>query len=266
MIQVVLSKFTDRKILVSKFGHNKARSLAEIEQIRQKIKNETITNLYSLSQTDKNDLFNLADNALKGKTYPVKTAYDFLEVHRNGVRETYEDKYHAHRLRLSLLVVGQLLENENSNSTNKYLNEIANGVWIMCEESTWAYPAHIGFQLPSPGSNNLELNGGEAAKTLAWVKLLLGDQLDHISPVISRRIDYELRRRVFEAFLNQNYWWESFQQGHSSMNWNIWINSNIIKSALFTLSDINLFGKVLNKTIYSGSFLFSVSVINISIN
>jgi len=45
-------------------------------------------------------------------------------------------------------VIGELL-------SGKYMDQIANGLWLILEESTWVFPAHIGAQhegkgLPDP--------------------------------------------------------------------------------------------------------------------
>ena len=50
-------------------------------------------------------------------------------------------------------------------------------------------------------------------------------------------------------------WTDLAKNTHRVNNWDIWINGNILKSAMFTLNDISLFNHVLNKTLYSATFI-----------
>ena len=91
----------------------------------------------------------------------------------------------------------------------KYVDEIINGVWMLLEESTWCYPAHLSLQgtgdhLPTPDhAPTIDLNAGEVAKFLGWVKLLMHEKLDKVATVVNKRIDAELRHRIFQGrFLN----------------------------------------------------------------
>jgi len=196
----------------------------------------------------------------------VKTAWDYMEYFRNGNRYHYQQKLWDHRARISQLVVGNLLDQEMNKSSQKYVDEIINGVWVMLEESTWCYPAHLGLQgtsdhLPNPAAHlAVDLNAGEYAKFLGWVHLLVGDRFDHVTPMVNKRIEFELKRRIFDAYLQLNFWWVGFTAidevgkslgAHAVNNWNIWVNGNILKSALLTLTDAQLFNQVLNRTIHS---------------
>ena len=246
----------NRKILVSQFGDKiEMKTLSDLKQIRFQIRQQILKSLHALPALIKTKLINQAN---KNETYHLKTVYEFMEYFRNGNRANYEAKVKQHRARIAQLVVGNLLDQNNA---MKHVEEIVNGVWMLMEESTWSYPAHLSLQgtqdkLPIPNHLSIDLNAGVVAKFLGWVKLLMEDKFDYVSKVINKRIDYELRNRIFEGYLNINFVWEGFTHSHSANNWNIWINENIIKSALFTLNDIKLFNKVLNKTLYSGKYRY----------
>lgn len=254
----------DHKILVSHFGEKFAKSLPDIKATRLSIREKTIHSLYTLPVSVKTDLSKDAENTFKHDHYPVKTAVDFMEFFRNGNRGHFQDKLHALRGRVHQLVIGNLLEREHNKTSLLYVEEIINGVWMVLEESTWCYPAHLSLQgtsdpLPDPTKLAIDLNAGEVAKFLAWVQLLMGEKFDQISTVVNKRIEFELRRRIFEGYLNIDFGWAGFGGVFGTYfgaryvnNWNIWINGNILKSALFTLNDLELFERVLNKTLYSG--------------
>ena len=256
IVTFVSGAFHDRKIFVSQFGNiAQIKSVSKLQQVRNQIRQQALKSLYELPDAIKTELVHQAN---KNETYPVKTAYEFMEFFRNGNRAHYEAKIHSHQGRIRQLVIGNLLVQETEkNQSMKYVDEIVNGIWMLMEESTWSYPAHLYLQgtqdhLPNPTHLSIDLNAGEVAKLLGWVKLLMEDKFDSVSTVINKRIDYELRNRIFEGYLKLNFGWEGFTNTHSVNNWNIWVNGNILKSAVFTLNDLDLFDKVFNKTLYSG--------------
>lgn len=257
----VYGAFHNRKIFASKWAA-KAMTLPQLEAIRGHIREEAVTNLRSLPADVTSALVVAAEEAFTGEKYPVKTAVEYMEYFRNGNRNHYEAKVTAHQRRIVALMVGNLLDQSHQNSSGastKYLDEIVNGVWSLLEESTWCWPAHLGLQgtsdhLPAPGHLAIDLGAGEIAKFLGWVKLLMGEKFEKVSPVVSKRIDAELRRRIFEGYLKADYWWDGMLGSHSVNNWNIWVNGNILKSAIFSLHDVALFDAVLNKTLYSADY------------
>ena len=260
-VHSVNGKFHDRKIFASKYASKtKSIQLGQLEKIRKTIREEAIHNLRSLTSDVRSELVKAAEVAFTSEKYPVKTAVGYLEYARNGNRANYEGKVTAHQRRINALVVGNLLDHAGNHSSNKYVDEIVNGVWSLMEESTWCWPAHLsglqgtGDHLATPGHLAIDLGAGEIAKFVGWVKLLMAEKFDHVSTVINRRIDHELRQRIFEGYLKTNYWWEGMLGAHSVNNWNIWVNGNILKSALMTLNDLTLFDAVLNKTLYSADY------------
>jgi len=233
-----------------------------VQQVRKLIRDQAFQNVYSLNDAVKKDLLQHAEEALTKTQYPIVTAEDLLQFKITGDRQHWERKEDVHQRRLTYLAMGNILEQEKNKSTTKYLDEIINGIWMKMETSTWSNPAHLTLQgthdnLPVPDRLALDLSTGEMAKRMSWIKLLLGDKLDHISPVINKRIDAELSNRVLRGFLDHDPGWGGFGGDHVVNNWNIWLNGNILKTAVFTLNDIQLFNAVLNKTLYSADFFLN---------
>jgi hypothetical protein len=59
------------------------------------------------------------------------------------------------------------------------MNHIADGVWLILEESTWEEPAHLkaqkaGIGLPDPTEIIINIGAGETSALMAWIKFLLG--------------------------------------------------------------------------------------------
>ncbi len=161
----------------------------------------------------------------------------FLEFYRSGNRACYEDLSYQKRMALGALVMAECVENEN-----RFLDDIVNGIWSICEESTWAISAHLGNC--SSGSSDvlpdslndavLDLFSLETAQLIAFVYYLLKDKLDTISPQVAKRIQGELKRRVFDPYLTgTEFWWMGFMGGQVN-NWAPWCTSNILWT--FTLA------------------------------
>ena len=86
-------------------------------------------------------------------------------------------------------------------SKGRFLDEIANGIWLICEETFWGAPAHLYMQKVGPGLYDItdpivELFSAETGQLLAWTKYLVGAQLDQVSPLVTRRIVLETERRI----------------------------------------------------------------------
>lgn len=169
--------------------------------------------------------------------WPNLPATVFLQFAENGNRSHYEAMRGKRRAALSALVVAELLEHKG-----RFIPQIINGIWAICEESTWALPAHLSLQhhytpLPNPGENIVDLGAEETASLMSWTYLLLKDQLAKVTPVIPARMQYELERRIIKPYLDRDdFWWMGFH-GQRVNNWNPWCNHNVLVTALLTEND-----------------------------
>jgi hypothetical protein len=179
--------------------------------------------------------------------WPEMLATDELEFARNGNRTHFESISFGRRNRLGDLVLAECMANEG-----KYLDQIANGAWLICEESFWGVPAHLGAQRAGVGLADvaepiIELFGAETAATLGWVVYLLGPQLDTVSRRIVERIHLEAKRRILEPYYTRNdFGWMGLEGPHAMgsggathhiNNWNPWINSNVLTANLLLEKD-----------------------------
>ena len=168
-----------------------------------------------------------------GKDWEILPATFFLDFVRNENRTRYENMFFGRRQRLTSLVMAEVFENKG-----RFLDDIANGVWAICEESFWGVPAHIGAQkkgsgLPDITEPIIDLFAAETGELLAWTYYLTGDKLNQISPLIKERIELEEDRRIITPYLGRNdFWWMGFNGERAVNNWNPWINSNVLNIAL----------------------------------
>ncbi|XP_054166101.1 uncharacterized protein LOC128963613 [Oppia nitens] len=168
----------------------------------------------------------------------VSTQLEYIQI---GDRYHYQGFLNERRKKLMDLVLAEMVT-----QSGKYIKEIANGVWLLLEESSWIWPAHLylqkaGLGLPDPQQIVIDLGAGQTSAYIAWTQLLIGQKLSQISPIISKRIDYELNRRIVRPFLDDPHMpWMGFDSyrfvdSNVGNNWNVWINSNILMTALLCL-------------------------------
>jgi len=192
----------------------------------------------------------LVKNAEKANTgaWPMMLATDELEFKRVGNRTHFETLSFGRRARLADLVLGECVA-----ANGKYLDQIANGVWLICEESFWGVPAHLGAQKAGEGLADvaepiIELFGAETAATLAWVSYLLPEGLHSVSPLLLPRIAMEAKRRILDPYFARNdFWWMGLNGGKKLNNWNPWINSNVLTAALLLEPDGPRRGQIVEK-------------------
>jgi hypothetical protein len=177
--------------------------------------------------------------AVLGQSWPSLTATLTLEFVRNGLRTPYQEVSFARRQRLADLVMAELLEGEG-----RFLDDITDGIWLICEESYWGVPAHLYLQADSSGlpdvqEPTVDLFAAETAALLAWTHQLLAQPLDEISPLIRQRIRLEVKRRLLEVNLaREDFWWMGFERNEKGINnWTVWINSNWLVAAMLLEED-----------------------------
>ncbi|MFL7807167.1 MAG: SCP2 sterol-binding domain-containing protein, partial [Anaerolineae bacterium] len=191
---------------------------------------------HALPETLRKALIAQGEEALDGE-WPVLLAVRYLDYARNGNRTRFAEVRSLRRHMLLSLVMAECVE-----AQGRFLDEIANGIWLICEESSWCVPAHIGVQragvgLPDTTEPIVDLFCGETSALLAWVVYLLGARLDDVSPLIRPRVQREIDARVLTPCLERDdFWWMGFTPRRVN-NWNPWINSNWLTSALLMEAD-----------------------------
>ena len=170
--------------------------------------------------------------------WPTIPATASLAFVRTGDRQIYERISYSKRTALGTLLLAEIAENKG-----RFVDQIINGVWSICEESWWGYSAHlpVGNQwagLVDVTDPDVDLFASETGLILAWVDYYLGEQLDAFSTQLRKRIYYEVDRRLFKPFMNRYHWWMSeTNDGRGPNNWNPWICSNWINFVLLLEKD-----------------------------
>ncbi|MEV6845740.1 heparinase II/III family protein [Actinoplanes sp. NPDC051411] len=164
--------------------------------------------------------------------WPAPRARDWARYFRDGDRDGYEQLIFARQARLTRATVLAAVTLDDH-----WLDEVADGVVLLCEQSSWCWPAHDdayargGAVLPAVTDPFLDLGAGEVAGQLAWLDHLLGARLDARVPGLRARIRHEVDRRVLTPFAARTDWHWLGLDGDVH-NWNPWIHGNVLVAAL----------------------------------
>ena len=162
--------------------------------------------------------------------WPALPAMLFMENKQNGNRSKYEATFFARRAALGALTMAECAEGKG-----RFLDNIVNGIWYTCEESSWCIPAHTDTVLPDVKRPVIDLFAAETASMLAWVQYLLRNALDGVSPIVNERIEHEVKLRVMDPYIERDdFWWMGFIEHRYGPvnNWNPWCNSNCLAAFL----------------------------------
>jgi sugar phosphate isomerase/epimerase len=159
----------------------------------------------------------------------------YLEFQRSGNRTDYEDVSFGKRAQLFALVLAEAIEQKG-----RFTDAIMDGVWSLCEETFWGAPAHYylqkaGIGLPDEEDPSVDIFSSETAEMLALTDYFIGPELDSISPLLRRRIYYEVNRRVLVPLERDSIAYSYLGAGKRDApvnNWNAWVISNWMISLL----------------------------------
>jgi hypothetical protein len=169
--------------------------------------------------------------------WPAALASAYSRYFRDGDRDGYEQIVYARQDRLSRAAVLAAVTLDPV-----WIDEVADGVGLLCEQSSWCWPAHDdtfarhGAVVPTVTDPFLDLGAGEVAAQLGWIDQLLGAQLDERMPGLRARIRHECDRRVLTPFVTRRDWHWLGLDGDVH-NWNPWIHGNVLVAALRLVDD-----------------------------
>lgn len=169
--------------------------------------------------------------------WPHPLAHAWARYRRDGDREEYQQALFARQARLRRAVLMAALTDQPA-----WLDQAADGLALACEQLSWCWPAHDEFAaaarlaLPQADQPFLDLGAAELAAELAWADAVLGPRLDQAWAGLRQRLRHEAERRVIAPFLDvRDWWWIDGRDGVG--NWNPWIHSNLVVTALGLIDD-----------------------------
>lgn len=171
-----------------------------------------------------------ADAAI-GTPWPQPLLTDYARYPRDGDRASYEGQVFARMDRVATAAVAAVVT-----GSPRHLDDVADGLQLLCEQSTWCWPAHddvfarTGAVAPDPAHPYLDLGAGEVASLLAWCRFALGAALDARYPGLGDRMRAEVDRRILRPFTERRDWHWLGLDGHLH-NWSPWIHGNVVVAA-----------------------------------
>ena len=173
--------------------------------------------------------------AVRGTPWPQPLLSEYARYWRDGVRTGYEQPAARLRERTATAVAAAAITGGTAE-----LDEAADGLQLLCEQSTWCWAAHerhaaerghVAADLDHPF---LDLGAGETVSLLAWADLVLGPALDRRTPGLRERIRREAEVRVLEPFRTDRTWHWLNGRLH---NWSPWIHGHVLAATLFLAPD-----------------------------
>lgn len=163
-----------------------------------------------------------AENYL-GYEWPLMRATQFMEFQKSGDRLAQEKPHFARRTALLSLFLGELAEHKG-----RFLPDICDGIFLICEETYWGLSAHFPITrtddlLPSASDPYIDLFAAETGELLAVVFHILGEELRKFCPPLCERVEYELDRRIVVPYLTHGDFWWMGNLSKKVNNWNPWI-------------------------------------------
>ncbi len=171
----------------------------------------------------------LIKNAEKFMDYlwPSVKATDYIAFKTENSRVAQENIHFERRSALVNLFLGEISEYKG-----RFIPQIVNGIFSICEETFWGVSAHFPpsnyrHNIPAPDDGYIDLFAADTAASLSVIYYMLYDELYDYCPEILTRLEYEMERRIIKSYLTHRDW---FWMGYTVPvnNWNPWIISNLI--------------------------------------
>ncbi len=194
----------------------------------------------------------LSAKKIEENGWPQLKPSAFLEFKKNGNRENYENLYFNFRNLLTLQVLAECIE-----SKGKYIENIIDGIFLLCGHTAWQLPPHNSYerdkpQLNFPDSSRplLDLFACETGAQIAVIYYLLKSEFEKISPFICSRIQSELVQRIIEPYLNCHFWWMG-NEDEEMCNWTPWCTQNVLITAFLIPQTYESRKRIIQKSLYS---------------
>lgn len=175
--------------------------------------------------------------------WQVVKATDYLDYSRTGNRQTMQDLYFDNQDAISALILAELAEGKG-----RFLDQIIDGVFMNCEMTSWVLSAHFKISakevknhFPNINENLIGLYSSQTGAMLSWAHYFFKNEFDKVNPLIAERIQFEVKKRILEPYMNMNYWWTALPPYDDKKpkvnNWNPWCNANVLQCYMLMEKD-----------------------------
>ena len=176
-------------------------------------------------------------NSFLGKPWDAIPDSLFAEYRTTGNRTRYEAASFGIRKQFACLVMAEIMEHKG-----RFMPAICQGLHYFIEkEPWWGIPAHYPKAKPERNIQPVDLFNAETSSMLAWTLYMLGDEIDKQEMGLSNAIKSEIERRFLNPTLCEKQGWK-----YNANNWNTWITSNWLETALICEQDSAKLAETIN--------------------
>ncbi|MBQ7572650.1 MAG: heparinase II/III family protein [Clostridia bacterium] len=211
---------------------------------------EFLENTSDLAMAYKNQLDDIC-SAFRGT--PIETLkYSKLALFDNtGDREIYQTDYFKRRERLVAFSIRSWLYGEKAD-----IDELCDILWAICDEYTWALPAHIGGITRNSDVSRycIDLFACETAQAISETLSICED---YIPELIKKRCIDEIMKRVIMSFETGDTEKYRFGWEKADNNWAAVCGGSIGIVAMYLVEDNARMNKILSRAIDSANRFFN---------
>ena len=204
----------------------------------------------SIPESVKNQILQAAEPYLNYE-WPSLLMMNYMKYQTEDSRDPYMKPYWERKHILTTLVLAECVEHRG-----RFMPDIINGIYLVCQESTWMDPAHnkamparcnIGDNFPFYPSVLIDLWSANMGAVMGWYSYLLGEELDAYSPEIRKYIKGTVEEKLLNRYLaTDEHWWLTVDN-----NWNIFCNGSAATAACRLLdADDPRLQKILERAIF----------------
>lgn len=154
-----------------------------------------------------------ADDYLKTKEIQSLDFRGYTAYLANGNRLQFENDYFERRRQLSVMGLACRLAPDNQ----AYQDFLEDVIWAVCNEYTWALPAHLPIenqQFTKESSTTIDLFAAETSATLSEIQKFMRAKFPE---VINNRIMVEINRRILAPLKEKTWEWETKDNNWSAV-------------------------------------------------
>lgn len=144
--------------------------------------------------------------ALQYEKEPIKSLLfsQYRIYFETGSRIEYEADYIEHRRRMNVYAA-MVLSSEGRADEERWVKGLEDILWAICDEFTWAFPAHMKDETDLEGSwTTVDLFASETGLAVTEICHLVGNK---ISSIVRNRVEYEVRRRLLNPYIEKELKW-----------------------------------------------------------
>ena len=167
------------------------------------------------------DIVSLAESYMKIDPPRVR----FRDIHlfvTTGNRTVFQEVYRNYEGRMRCFFLAYLLTKDE-----KYIEELADAIWNVCDFETWSLPAHVREDIPEERRKTfLDLTSTIMGYRVAEILYFVGDKLPDL---VRSRAKYEVRKRVIDSYKVNDFFWK-----RTTNNWSAVCIGAILSAYLYS--------------------------------